>query len=145
MTYTNCGCAHCRKDSPGVPIGRGCCNDNIRVAPAASRKIRIDIATLVWLIFLCMDAHATALASLLPADTYYQTVFTLNSLLPPPANDTPEDTARRDRAAMAHVASLRPADPEEANLAAQYVRGKRPGARQSCAWPACTRMIPRTS
>ena len=74
------------------------------------RKIRIDIAT-----------HATALASLLPADTYYQTVFTLNSLLPPPANDTPEDTARRDGAAMAHVASLRPADPEEANLAAQYV------------------------
>ena len=68
-----------------------------------------------------MDAHATTLTSLLPADTYYQTVHTLNSLLPPPATDTPEDTARRDRAAMAHVAALRPADPEEANLAAQYV------------------------
>jgi hypothetical protein len=68
-----------------------------------------------------MDAHVTALASLLPSDTYYQTVHTLNSLLPPPVTDTPEDTARRDRAAMAHVASLRPADPEEANLAAQYV------------------------
>ncbi len=40
---------------------------------------------------------------------------------PPPITDTPEDAARRDLAAIAHVASLLPANPDEANLAAQYV------------------------
>ncbi len=42
-------------------------------------------------------------------------------LLPPPITDTPEDLARRDNAAIAQVASLLPANADEATLAAQYV------------------------
>ena len=68
-----------------------------------------------------MDVHATELASRLPRDTYYQTVHTIRALLPPPVTDSPDDAASRDRAAIAHVASLLPANPDEANLAAQYV------------------------
>ncbi len=41
--------------------------------------------------------------------------------LPPAVNDTPEDLARRDNAAIAEVASLLPANAEEATLAAQFV------------------------
>lgn len=68
-----------------------------------------------------MDISATELASRLPRDTYYQTVHTIRSLLPPPVTNSPDDAASRDRAAIAHVASLLPANPDEANLAAQYV------------------------
>jgi hypothetical protein len=53
--------------------------------------------------------------------TYYQVTHTLRRALPPPITDTPEDAARRDCAAIAHVASLLPATADEANLAAQYV------------------------
>jgi hypothetical protein len=35
-----------------------------------------------------------------------------------PVSDMPEDLARRDNAAIAHVASLRPVNADEANLAA---------------------------
>lgn len=54
-------------------------------------------------------------------DTYYQVVHTLRGLLPPPVTDTPEDLARRDNAAIAHVASLLPANADEAHLASQHV------------------------
>jgi hypothetical protein len=60
-------------------------------------------------------------ADILPKATYYQVVHTLRGLLPKPIADTPEDEARRDLAAIAHVASLLPANAEEAHLAAQYV------------------------
>jgi len=72
-----------------------------------------------------MDAPPTPTpadaASLLSRATYYQLVHTLRGVLPPPVTDTPEDAAHRDCAAIAHVASLLPANPDEANLAAQYV------------------------
>lgn len=60
-------------------------------------------------------------ALILPRATYYQVAHTLRRLLPPPITDTPEDAASRDIAVIAHVASLLPANPDEANLAAQYV------------------------
>jgi hypothetical protein len=63
----------------------------------------------------------TDAALLLPRATYYQVAHTLRGLLPPPITDTPEDAARRDIALIGHVASLLPANADEANLAAQYV------------------------
>jgi hypothetical protein len=57
----------------------------------------------------------------LPRDTYYQVVHTLRGLLPPPVADTPDALVHRDNAAIAQVASLLPANADEANLAAQYV------------------------
>ena len=60
-------------------------------------------------------------ALLLPRATYYQVVHTLRTALPPPITATQGDATRRDCAAIAHVASLLPANPDEANLAAQYV------------------------
>src|SRR5487761_2263735 len=57
----------------------------------------------------------------LPFDSYHQLVHTLCALLPPPVADTPEALARRNRAAIAQVAALVPANAEEANLGAQYV------------------------
>jgi hypothetical protein len=57
----------------------------------------------------------------LPRATYYQAVHTLRLGLPPPITDSPEDRIRRDCAAIAHVASMLPATPDEAHLAAQYV------------------------
>jgi hypothetical protein len=60
-------------------------------------------------------------ADILPKATYYQVVHTLRGLLPPPITSTPEDEARRDLAAIARIASLLPATPEEADLATQYV------------------------
>jgi len=52
---------------------------------------------------------------------YHQITHTLRGSLPPPITSSPEDAARRDIAAIAHVASLLPATPDEAHLAAQYV------------------------
>jgi hypothetical protein len=57
----------------------------------------------------------------LPRDMYYQLVHTLRDALPPPVTDSPEDVARRDNAAIATIASLLPANGDEANLAALYV------------------------
>ena len=71
-----------------------------------------------------MDApspNPTDAALILNRATYYQVAHTLRRGLPPPITDTLEDEARRDFAAIAHVASLLPATPDEANLAAQYV------------------------
>lgn len=58
---------------------------------------------------------------LLSRDTCYQLVHTLRGMLPPPVTDTPEDLARRDNAAIAHVACLMPVNADEADLATQYV------------------------
>jgi hypothetical protein len=72
-----------------------------------------------------MDAHPTPTpddpALLLPRAVYYQVVHTLRGALPLPVTDDPKDAARRDFAAIAHVASLLPANPDEAHLAALYV------------------------
>jgi hypothetical protein len=57
----------------------------------------------------------------LPRDMYYHLVHTLCGALPPPITDTPEDHTRRDNAAIAQIASLLPANADEANIAAQYV------------------------
>ncbi len=46
---------------------------------------------------------------------------TLRGMLPPPIDDTPEARAIRDHAALAEVASLVPASPAEARLAANHV------------------------
>src|SRR4051794_38089640 len=58
---------------------------------------------------------------LLLRGTCHQIAHTLHASLPPPVTDTQEDLARRDNAAIAHVASLLPITADEANLAAQYV------------------------
>ncbi len=63
----------------------------------------------------------SAIANLLPKAICHQIVHTLRGLLPPPVTSAPEDEARRDLAAIAHIASLLPANPEEANLATHYV------------------------
>ena len=57
----------------------------------------------------------------LPRDVYHVVVYTLRGLLPPPETDTPEAEACRDRAAIARVASMLPANDEEADLAARCV------------------------
>jgi hypothetical protein len=70
---------------------------------------------------LYTDGLPADAAFILNRATYYQVTHTLRGLLPPPITDTPEDAARRDCAAIAHVASLLPATPDEANPAVQYV------------------------
>ncbi len=57
----------------------------------------------------------------LPFEIYYEVVRILRATLPPPVPDTPEACACRDRAAVAQVAALVPANAEEANLGAHYV------------------------
>jgi hypothetical protein len=57
----------------------------------------------------------------LPRDMFYQLVHSLRAALPPPATNSPEDFVRRDNAAIATIASLLPANGDEANLAALYV------------------------
>jgi hypothetical protein len=61
------------------------------------------------------------LTLLLPRSTYWQLVHELQSYLPPPIDDTPEARAHRDRAAIADVASMLPANAEEARIAARSV------------------------
>jgi hypothetical protein len=61
----------------------------------------------------------------LPRDTYWLVVDTLRHQMPPPPdNYSPEDIARRERAAIAEVGSMLPGNAEEASLAAQYVGAK---------------------
>ncbi|MGA3398742.1 MAG: hypothetical protein ABSC95_05945 [Acetobacteraceae bacterium] len=57
----------------------------------------------------------------LQLDIHYRAVDTLRGILPPPLDDTPEAWAMRDRLAVADVASLLPANPVEARLAALHV------------------------
>jgi hypothetical protein len=57
----------------------------------------------------------------LQRDIYYRAAETLRGMLPPLLEDTPEALARRDRVAIATVASMVPCNPAEAALAAQHV------------------------
>jgi hypothetical protein len=67
-----------------------------------------------------MDQQPTPTDPLLKA-AHCQLVHTLRGALPQSQTDSPEDAARRDLAAIIHIASLRPANPDEANLAVQFV------------------------
>ena len=60
-------------------------------------------------------------ARLLPRDAFAEIILILRAALPPPVSDDPADLARRDRAAMAAVAALQPANGAEGRLAAQFV------------------------
>lgn len=66
----------------------------------------------------------------LPRDVYYVLIHTLRPTLPPPLTDSPEDRVRRDNAAIAEVASMLPANANEATLAARCV------AANACAMSA---------
>ena len=63
---------------------------------------------------------------LLPRDAFGEIILVLRGGLPPPGLDdpdamTPQDWARRDRAAMAAVAALQPENAAEGRLAARFV------------------------
>jgi hypothetical protein len=55
---------------------------------------------------------------------YYQLVYTLTDLLPPPLDDTPEALRTRNLAAIAKVAALLPVNANEADLAAQCIAAR---------------------
>jgi hypothetical protein len=55
---------------------------------------------------------------------YYQLVYTLTGLLPPPLDDTPEALHTRNLAAIAKVAALLPVNANEADLAAQCIAAR---------------------
>jgi hypothetical protein len=55
---------------------------------------------------------------------YYQLVYTLTDLLPPPIDDSPEALYTRNRAAIAKVAALLPVNANEADLAAQCIAAR---------------------
>src|SRR5476651_419693 len=55
---------------------------------------------------------------------YYQLVYTLTDLLPPPLDDTAEALCTRNHAAIAKVAALLPVNANEADLAAQCIAAR---------------------
>jgi hypothetical protein len=55
---------------------------------------------------------------------YYQLVYTLTDLLPPPLDDTPAALRARNLAAIAKVAALLPVNANEADLAAQCIAAR---------------------
>src|ERR1700729_241044 len=55
---------------------------------------------------------------------YYQLVYTLTGLLPPPLDNTPEALSFRNHAAIAKVAALLPVNANEADLAAQCIAAR---------------------
>jgi hypothetical protein len=55
---------------------------------------------------------------------YYQLVYSLTGLLPPPLDDTPEALCARNHAAIAKVAALLPVNANEADLAAQCIAAR---------------------
>ncbi len=67
------------------------------------------------------DPNLTTLADRLPADAYYHLVYTLRRILPTPPTTNPEHLARRDNALIARLAALAPANPIEADIAADYI------------------------
>src|SRR5260370_27122421 len=73
------------------------------------------------------------LALKLPADAYYHLVRTLCLTLPPPPSDGPDALAQRNHAAITRIAALIPANPAEADLAAQFVAA-------SEQWKDCLRL-----
>jgi hypothetical protein len=63
-------------------------------------------------------------ASGLSTPLYYQLVYTLTDLLPPPLDDTPEGLRARNHAAIAKVAALLPVNANEFDLAAQCIAAR---------------------
>jgi hypothetical protein len=63
-------------------------------------------------------------ATNLSTHLYYQLVYTLTDLLPPPLDDTPEALRTRNLAALAKVAALLPVNADEADLAAQCIAAR---------------------
>src|SRR5476651_1250760 len=55
---------------------------------------------------------------------YYQLVYTLTALLPPPIDDTQAALRTRNHAAIAKVAALLPVNANEADLAAQCIAAR---------------------
>ena len=55
---------------------------------------------------------------------YYQLVYTLTDLLPPPLDGSPEALRARNHAAIAKVAALLPVNANEADLAAQCIAAR---------------------
>jgi hypothetical protein len=55
---------------------------------------------------------------------YYQLVYTLTDLLPPPIDDSPNALHTRNLAAIAKVAALAPVNANEADLAAQCIAAR---------------------
>jgi hypothetical protein len=55
---------------------------------------------------------------------YFQLVYTLTDLLPPPLDDTPEGLRARNHAAIAKVAALAPVNANEVDLAAQCIAAR---------------------
>ena len=68
-----------------------------------------------------LEPEQPDLSLLLPRSTFWQVLHELQSHLPPPVDDTPEARTHRDRAAIADVASMLPANAEEARIAARSV------------------------
>jgi hypothetical protein len=60
----------------------------------------------------------------LSTPNYYQLIYTLTGLLPPPLEDTPEALRARNNAAVAKVAALLPVNANEADLAAQCIAAR---------------------
>jgi hypothetical protein len=60
----------------------------------------------------------------LSAPLYYQLVYTLTDLLPPPLDDTQEGLRARNHAAIAKVAALLPVNANEIDLAAQCIAAR---------------------
>ena len=55
---------------------------------------------------------------------YYQVVYTLTDLLPPPLDNTPDALRTRNHAAIAKVAALLPVNAHELDLAAQCIAAR---------------------
>ena len=70
-----------------------------------------------------MDAIAPSLdlTYQLPWDMYHDVIRTLVASLPLPPSGSAEDITCRDNSAMAMIASMHPANADEASLAANYV------------------------
>jgi hypothetical protein len=60
----------------------------------------------------------------LATQLYYQLVYTLTALLPPPLDDQPEALHARNHAAIAKVAALLPVNANELDLAAQCIAAR---------------------
>ncbi len=58
---------------------------------------------------------------LLPREAFQEIILILRGALPPPLSEDPAEEIRRDRAAMAGVAALKPVNAAEGRLAAQFV------------------------
>jgi hypothetical protein len=63
---------------------------------------------------------------------YFQLVYTLTDLLPPPLDDTPEALRARNHAAIAKVAALTPVNANEVDLAAQCVAARAQAEQMLC-------------